>query len=491
MSSNFIKQLQDWHQAADHQKIVEAILEVPAAERDYQLIMLLARAYNNLDDYETACELLNSIKDEGQDDDLWHFRLGYAYYNMGLDAEAKQEFERVLALNPQDEDAQQLLADCNYSLESAEAEVPLDDPEQYLLTSLHELIFEENEIEGNCIVIPSWRMVITPHIESLTDDMAVLYFYLDCEDWDRQMFECSVSMGANAKNALETAERSFLFSVVDGLRTMMEGTTALDLKTSFAGNDHLWHVYKSDIVGMGDIPIGDDISEFWDLLQEDITKRLGNQKFVYVKIYGAKNGEEITSECRINDVVSKELSAKLAETISKWETEQFGSKKQFFFIQQQDATYDPYPYSEEDLLEITRQAIGIFAECQNEFYDHYLERLTAELGDTSLAEELHAFLPEMCAENAFPNIIYNELINIRQKEENYEVYKHQLASFYPIQKALQTCFNDDSFTDELYSAYVSLSSIYNVICKAKEDNKDLDGAILTISFGFSDDYLLR
>lgn len=94
MSSNFIKQLQDWHQAADHQKIVEAILEVPAAERDYQLIMLLARAYNNLDDYETACELLNSIKDEGQDDDLWHFRLGYAYYNMGLDAEAKQEFER-------------------------------------------------------------------------------------------------------------------------------------------------------------------------------------------------------------------------------------------------------------------------------------------------------------------------------------------------------------------------------------------------------------
>lgn len=101
------------------------------------------------------------------------------------------------------------------------------------------------------------------------------------------------------------------------------------------------------------------------------------------------------------------------------------------------------------------------------------------------------FLPEMCAENAFPNIIYNELINIRQKEENYEVYKHQLASFYPIQKALQTCFNDDSFTDELYSAYVSLSSIYNVICKAKEDNKDLDGAILTISFGFSDDYLLR
>ena len=80
MSSEFIEKLDNWHKSEEHQKIVDSILDLPESERDYNLIVLLARAYNNLEDYENAVKLLLSVSETGKDDDLWHYRLGYAYY---------------------------------------------------------------------------------------------------------------------------------------------------------------------------------------------------------------------------------------------------------------------------------------------------------------------------------------------------------------------------------------------------------------------------
>ena len=111
MSSEFIEQLDSWHRSEEHQKIVDSILSVPESERDYNLIVLLARAYNNLEDYETAVKLLLSVSAEGKDDDLWHYRLGYAYYYLGKDLDAKNEFKLALQLNPDIKDAKDILDD--------------------------------------------------------------------------------------------------------------------------------------------------------------------------------------------------------------------------------------------------------------------------------------------------------------------------------------------------------------------------------------------
>ncbi|MGV2794777.1 cell wall assembly protein, partial [Clostridium perfringens] len=80
MDEELIAQLEAWHEEAEFEKIVDAIMEVPAEERDYTLVSHLGRALNNLERYDEAVEQFLTVAEEGQEDPLWHYRIGLAYY---------------------------------------------------------------------------------------------------------------------------------------------------------------------------------------------------------------------------------------------------------------------------------------------------------------------------------------------------------------------------------------------------------------------------
>ena len=65
------------------------------AERDFETTGFLARAYNNIEEYAKAAELLESVREEGAEDERWNFRMGYAQYFLNnyreaLDISARQ-----------------------------------------------------------------------------------------------------------------------------------------------------------------------------------------------------------------------------------------------------------------------------------------------------------------------------------------------------------------------------------------------------------------
>ena len=111
-----LKQIETWHEAEEHQKIVDAIAALPEEERDYELTSLLARALNNLGDYKTAMQFLFSVAKEGQQDSLWFYRMGYAYFYLGKEEKALSYFQKALELNPQEEDAMLFIAWCEEAL---------------------------------------------------------------------------------------------------------------------------------------------------------------------------------------------------------------------------------------------------------------------------------------------------------------------------------------------------------------------------------------
>ena len=116
MDKEILELLAEWHKNNEYQKIVDAILAIPEEERDYELIVQLARALNNLGDYETATEMLLGVEEEGKNDPLWYYRLGYAYYYSDRFEQAKEKFEQVLRMTPDDEDAGIFLDWCNQEL---------------------------------------------------------------------------------------------------------------------------------------------------------------------------------------------------------------------------------------------------------------------------------------------------------------------------------------------------------------------------------------
>ena len=98
-TETLLNQLEQWYKKGKHEEIVKALLALPVDERDYNLNSMLARAMNNLSHFEEALLLLETIREQGQDDPYWHFRMGYAlYYIDGREAEAVPYLERAIEL---------------------------------------------------------------------------------------------------------------------------------------------------------------------------------------------------------------------------------------------------------------------------------------------------------------------------------------------------------------------------------------------------------
>ena len=110
-----LKQIKEWNGKGEHKKIADAIEALPQEEWGYELTCLLARAYNNMPGnqcLEKAISLLESVREEGKDDPLWHYRLGYALYCLLRKEEALPYFRRAVELDPNDSDAQNFIRWC-------------------------------------------------------------------------------------------------------------------------------------------------------------------------------------------------------------------------------------------------------------------------------------------------------------------------------------------------------------------------------------------
>ena len=366
----------------------------------------------------------------------------------------------------------------------------------YLIENIKEMTGEESEIRDNTLFIPEYSLSIRPQITKSDSNMAVINYYLYSENWDREIFECSASMGENRKQALSLAEQGFIFGIMSGIKYMMKDEFFKEIKTEFNGS-HSWKMYSSDIVAMGDVPETINPSEIWGIIENEIPKYLGNQKISYIKVFAAKNKDDITGECRINDEPIKELGELIAQYISKWNTENFGLKKQFFFAVQDDKTYIPYPYTEEQIEKFVLETADMFEKVETEKdLDDMLQNFGDKIGDYDLAEELMGFIPEICAERAFPNINYPEKVIIYMGEnKKIEVNKSQIASYYMIKKAVNHMIDHGHIMKELYHKFIGISSAYNVIFKALEKDKvDLtkeEGAVISTAYGFSENYRIR
>lgn len=506
MAQTSLEQLKKWYSEEEYQKVVDAAPEIPEAERGYEWKRLLAFAYNETGEYYEAANLLLEVQDQGEKDPLWLYHLGFAYYYLDMEDIAKTLFERVLEMEPENARCGEFIEACDYQIalkekidvraegHEEEEDVPLDDPGYIVENLFRNMDARDAEIIDGALVLADCRVTIRAELQRLDEKGAVIYYYLDSPDWDRRIFECSVGAGSSMRRSFSLAQSGFMYGMLNGVRTMTAARPFERIETQFAGERHGWSAYRSNLVGMGDTPQESEFELFWNLLRDDIIARLGNQKMCYIKIYGAKGRKNITGECRINDVAIPALGEKVANVVKGWRTREFGAQKQFIYLVQDEQTYTPYPYDEKQIAERTGQAIRLFGACvDKDMFEEYFDLLCRKLGDHSLAEEFGAFLPEMCAENAFSSIDFGETFNICQSNGDTSYYKSQLASYYPMQKALEEELGCDYFTDELFQAFVSVSSTYNVINNARLQGADLerDGARITLNYGFSDEYEVR
>ena len=384
--------------------------------------------------------------------------------------------------------------------------------EQFNVAKMLSDIFDGSKVEDGWVIMPeSWNLSIYPQIVQTTDSTAAIEYFLKSSKWDREMYELTIGTGQDTETAIGMALGNFFLCILDGIKMVQKEMgfscgqceCEIDKETfssEFAEQSHNWTVYKSNVLGIGEsVNVDTSISTnsiFWEMLKGGATGgligRLGNQKLCYVKIFAMKNDEEIVGECRINDVVSPELSEWVADYVKSWNVKGFATQKQFLFFVQDESTYTPYPYNQEQINKYVNNAILQFAKCKNDDdYNTYHNQFIEYIGDYSLASEIVSFLPEMCTERAFDEELppMEVLILFTDKDKYTITYKTQLASYYLIWHALNYACGNGLMSKETYSNYISISSTYDAMCQAKEKDSPLTS--MNLAFNLGKDYQLR
>ena len=136
----FFAQLEQWNDEDEYTRCIQALNAIPEDWRNYRTAYALARALENyaiIGDHDEgtpnykgdkalrrAIEVLESVREEGQDKAPWNMRMAYAYqYLYGQEEKAIPYAERWAELDPEDENAPAVIQECQEEIaKRAEAE---------------------------------------------------------------------------------------------------------------------------------------------------------------------------------------------------------------------------------------------------------------------------------------------------------------------------------------------------------------------------------
>lgn len=315
-------------------------------------------------------------------------------------------------------------------------------------------------------------IVLRPTIMQLNSQSVLLCFELTSEQWDKSIIENSAGMGVDTAQALANALESFSSACLEGLLYMLSEQSCYESCTStFMGHEHKWQVYLSDLVSIGEAPDIEEAQYYWDELKEMLLPRLGNQRFCYIKVFASKSFGSVFCECRIDNVLSNDVTQLLVKMTKHWSTQKFASHKMFFFLKQDENTVLPsdlfLPPKQKELNYQVNVALRLFGQCSTqEEYEQLPLQLQEIIPDKVLALELYYFLPEICTQLMLPEISFSDAISLFIGDNKpINIHIHQLTDYLPIYRALTNLMTDNP-SDELKEAFKLCSfysSAFNVI----------------------------
>ena len=103
MKKEILEKIERLHDLEKYQEIIDLIEALPAEQLNTDLIGQLARAYNNVENYEKALELLKTIEFEEGHSFLWNWRAGYSYFFLEDYSNAEKCFLKAYKLDSSDD----------------------------------------------------------------------------------------------------------------------------------------------------------------------------------------------------------------------------------------------------------------------------------------------------------------------------------------------------------------------------------------------------
>ena len=150
MKETLLEEIERLHDLEKYQEIIDLIEALPAERLNTELIGKLASAYNNIENYEKALEILKTIEFEEGNSFQWNRRAGYSYFFLEDFVNAEKCFLKAYKLDPNDEDTYYFLIGIYTSLSRIEDENRNSEKAiEYALEAKKYVVDEETELRTN------------------------------------------------------------------------------------------------------------------------------------------------------------------------------------------------------------------------------------------------------------------------------------------------------------------------------------------------------
>ena len=346
-------------------------------------------------------------------------------------------------------------------------------------------------LEGDSVIIPDIGLEIKLSYLQLQSNGVQAEFTMNHESFIEELREFVIGIDGSIHVALKKAVESFCSAALSGIMNGLYNKGGQDVQCRFNGMQKKFKLYRGGKASLGERTNFKD-TDYWSIVEDEIKNRLGNKPIYWVKIYISKNDTSYVScECRINDVVSDEITKLLNDIAEKWDiTTQFCDEKQYFVLIQDKLTYIPYKFSKEQVVKYTLKAVDLYKNCDTEEkYESIFKDIYKICGDISLATDLTNFIPEMMCQIFVAKAKYSEFFFMNNgKNQSIQIYRDSLTSYNWIFETLLLKAGEKYFSREEIETIISLSSMLKCLNAAIKNESPVLKSVCY--FPVSDNYVI-
>lgn len=346
----------------------------------------------------------------------------------------------------------------------------------------------------NAFILEDEDIYVYADVLSFQDGVAQIVFQLHHEWLDEPINEVIAALGDNEDEAYFSACKQFYEQVLSVYLEACCKKSHIDTVEVFTQEIHRFHVWKSSLGGIGKKE-GIEESDYWKLLKDDLSLRLGNRKVYAVKVFASKQKREVECEVMLNGKESREMSRKLLSFTGTWDCiGDFCSERQWIFLVQDEDTYIQSDIETQTIYKLTNEAIGLLENCNNkEEYQKIRHKLLKRYKDPSLVYEVLYFIPELYTKAFYIGVEFGEKLFLIQKDhKTRELYQSQLQSFPIVERCVDRHLQNKTVDNKKIEKVMEFSVNAKAIEKALKEGEVQQGLQVSgIGYVGKSDYILR
>jgi len=277
--------------------------------------------------------------------------------------------------------------------------------------------------------------------------------------------------------------------ILESMFKSLDNSSKNTITSETGGKKHIFYIPSGCFTAIAGEQ-NPDSSELYHVVKNIIPEYLGSKKTYWIKLFASCSGGKVFCDASVNNSSCFQLTSLLEQYADGWINKQkYHSEKEYLLIIQDDSTYQPYPFTFDQVRDYTLKTIELIKNTDN--INKIVDNVINICGDSNLATDLCLFIPEIYC-SAVMRIKETDDITINTGIQSFSLKKTQIISYGYIESIINSYLADVRPSTDESMKIIRFSAKLSAVNQALNNGSEINDLILSgSSFNVNGDYILR